>query len=82
MSEPLTRSEVAEIVREEARAIALQVLAERTIPDFPAYFFQKNWIVTYDWMYDADQQLSNRIIELHQRILRLERPWWRRWFSR
>lgn len=82
MSEQLTRSEITEIVREEARNIAIRVLADRTIPAYPAYFFEGHWIVTYDWMHDADESLSNRIIELHKRLWKLERPWWKRWWQR
>jgi len=28
---------------------------------------------------DRHIQLENRIIALHQRIAKLERPWWKRW---
>lgn len=80
MREQLTRSAVVEIIREEARAIALQVLSERTIPDFPAYFFENDWIVTYEWLADQRQHLMNEIYLLQNRIAQLERPWWRRWF--
>lgn len=75
-NEPLTRNDVREIARKEAN----QAIIDRTIPPFPAYFFESNWIVTYDWWTDRNTQLENRIIGLHQRILELERPWWKRWF--
>lgn len=79
MNEPLMHSEIREIVREEARAVALQVLAERTIPPYPNYFFNSDWIVTYDWMHDADQALHTRINELEKKVACLSRPWWRIW---
>jgi hypothetical protein len=78
MSEQLSPSEIAEIAREEAG----RVLTERTIPEFPAYFFQGRWLVTYDWLADVQQEARQRIAGLEQRIARLERPWWRRWLSR
>jgi hypothetical protein len=72
----------AQWIADIARAEAEKVITDRTIPAFPAYFFQKDWLLTYDWWADHNRQLENRIVALHQRIAELERPWWKRWFSR
>lgn len=92
---PITRDEVARMILDHFHSDSAQALMQtvaevtlndRIIPEFPAYFMQGRWLVTYDWMADADQRLSERItalrqhnIALEQRIAVLERPWWRRW---
>lgn len=78
-TDPLTRSEVIEVVREQARAIAEQTIGDRTIPRFPAYFMNRHWLVTYDWMADTEQRLQERIMQLELQVARLSTPWWRRW---
>lgn len=69
----------AQWVAEIARAEAQRAISERTIPEFPAYFMNTHWLVTYDWLVFERNHLSARIDELEQRLARLERPWWRRW---
>jgi hypothetical protein len=79
-NEPLTRSEVIEIVREQARSVAEIVLGEHTIPAFPAYFMNTHWLVTYEWLAYERNTLTQCMNDLERRIAKLERPWWRRWF--
>lgn len=67
---------------DQVRAIVERTLTARTIPAFPAYFFQKDWLVTYDWLMAERSSLAGEIRQLHRRIAQLEKPWWRRWRSR
>ncbi len=75
-------AELRELVRKHAQRAAAEYLTNRTIPDFPTYFMNNHWLVTYEWMADADRRLSERIMQLELQVARLERPWWKRWFSR
>lgn len=72
----------AQWIAEIARAEAENVLTERTIPAFPAYFMNTHWLVTYDWLAYERNALAHRIGQLEHRIAELERPWWKRWLSR
>lgn len=67
-------------IREIARDEAERTLTNRTIPAFPAYFMNRHWLVTYDWMADTEQRLQQRIMQLELQIAFLSTPWWRRWF--
>lgn len=92
---PITRDEVARMILDHFHSDSAQALMriaaeatinDRIIPEFPAYFMQGRWLVTYDWLADVQQESRNRhtqledlFFALHQRINALERPWWKRW---
>jgi hypothetical protein len=70
---------IADIARDEAE----KVLADHTIPAAPVYFAPRaDALVTYDWFVYERNATNRRIDDLTQRILKLERPWWRRWLNR
>lgn len=75
-------AELRELVSEHAQCAAAEYLTNRIIPKFPAYFFESDWIVTYDWLADQRQQLMGEIYLLQHRLAKLEKPWWRRWLHR
>jgi hypothetical protein len=78
MSDELTEARVREIAREEAE----QTLFEHTIPQYPNYFMQNEWLVTYDWLESRAAPLRSEIDYLRGEIAKLQRPWWKRWWSR
>ncbi len=54
-----------------------KVLTDKIAPEYPAYFFHEDWLVTYHHLQQeilARQELSRRIAALE-----LRRPWWKLW---
>lgn len=49
-----------------------EVLTERTLPDWPVYFMNGEWLVTYGWAMKERQATLARTTELSQRIFELE----------
>lgn len=61
-----------------ARGQAARELNLRTIPRYPTYFIDGQWLVTYDWMQQERLRTQLEITQLHQKIDALTRPWWER----
>lgn len=65
-------------MREIARDEALHVLANATIPQFPAYFVEKQWLATYEWAkYLADLAEQRAVDRIKHSF-----PRWLRWLIR
>lgn len=75
-------AELRELVRKHAQRAAAEYLTNQTIPPYPAYFMEGNWLVTYDWLAFERNSLLGEIRLLQHRLARLEHPWWRRWLHR
>jgi hypothetical protein len=66
------------LVRKAAQQAAAEYLINRTIPEWPAYFMEGRWLVTYDYLQREMQELRLRIAALEA----ARRPWWKRWLRR
>lgn len=75
-------AELRELVRKHAQRAAAEYLVNHTIPEYPAYFMETNWLVTYGWLQATRAQLESEINHLQQQINDLKRPWWKRWWNR
>lgn len=70
-------AELGEIVREHVQKAVAEYLANRVIPDYPAYFFEGDWLVTYDWLKHV---VAREIATSENRMLKeIRKPWWKRW---
>lgn len=75
-------AELREVVRKHAQRAAAEYLANHTIPEYPAYFMETNWLVTYGWLQATREQLEGEIAYLQQQVDDLRQPWWKRWWNR
>ena len=66
------------VIQEIARLIANRAITERTMPAFPVYFVNGNWILTYDYYDTAHRSLQSQIDYLRGE---LDKPWWKRWWK-
>lgn len=71
---------IARIAREETeRTLKNHMVTSDRMPYFaPA----GDRLITYSYYREMVQAFSSEINTLERRIYRLERPWWKRWFSR
>lgn len=69
---------IARIARQEAeKTIADHMISSDHMPYFaPA----GDRLITYSYYREMVQAFSSEINALERRLMRLERPWWRRWF--
>lgn len=65
-------------LRSIARDEATHVLANAVIPQFPAYFVQSNWLVTYEWAKYLADLAEQRAVDRIKRSF----PRWLRWLIR
>lgn len=59
----MTMHQLHDLVRKEVSS----ELAERTLPNWPVYFMNGQWLVTYEWVMREKRELEARIIHLEQR---------------
>lgn len=78
MDEQLSRDDVARIARDEAT----RVLAEATIPPYPAYFLRGHLLVTYDWAVYLADLAERHAIEAAKWQIKQSFPRWLRWLIR
>lgn len=72
-------AELRELIRKHAQRAAAEYLVNRTIPEYPHYFMEGHWIVTYDWLQREAEQRRSEIAYVQDQINRLRQPWWKRW---
>lgn len=64
-----------------AHQVAVAIFARRTMPKYPAYFGNSDWLVTYDWLQETRRVLQSEIDWLRREVRELQQPWWKRWFT-
>lgn len=73
-------TELRELVRRHAQSAAAEYLTNRTIPEYPHYFMNGHWIVTYEWLRRESDYRQSQIADLQHQIQELKsRRWWKLW---
>jgi len=67
-----TFPEVPDDVRIYVRKEVDRLLTERTLPNWPVYFMNGQWLVTYEWVMQERQNVLARTSDLSKRIFELE----------
>lgn len=62
------------LTRDQAQAMITDAFRARVIPEYPAYFFEGNWLVTYDWLMHI---VRREMTALEARLQ--HNPWWKLW---
>jgi hypothetical protein len=72
---PTLERKLTERLQGIARDEATRVLANATIPQFPAYFVEKQWLVNYEWAAYLAEKAEQRAVDR----IRASFPRWLRW---